>query len=185
MAKTIRLRRLRLCRGFRRRHGHVQPGRIDPRLRPGLLQLRASCARTGRSISRPRTPSSRPMTAASRTSSRRSSTNEFQSETFESPRTSWYEHRLIDDMVAFGAEVVHGGFVWACKNYDGDVQSDTVAQGFGSLGLMTSVLMTPDGNTIEAEAAHGTVTRHYRLSTRPARRPRPTRSPPSLPGPAA
>ena len=72
-----------------------------------------------------------------------------------------YEHRLIDDMVA-AALKWEGGFVWACKNYDGDVQSDTVAQGFGSLGLMTSVLMTPDGNTIEAEAAHGTVTRHYR-----------------------
>jgi len=72
-----------------------------------------------------------------------------------------YEHRLIDDMVA-AAMKWEGGFVWACKNYDGDVQSDTVAQGFGSLGLMTSVLMTPDGNTVEAEAAHGTVTRHYR-----------------------
>ena len=72
-----------------------------------------------------------------------------------------YEHRLIDDMVA-AALKWDGGFVWACKNYDGDVQSDTVAQGFGSLGLMTSVLMTPDGNVIEAEAAHGTVTRHYR-----------------------
>ena len=73
-----------------------------------------------------------------------------------------YEHRLIDDMVA-SALKWNGEFVWACKNYDGDVQSDTVAQGFGSLGLMTSVLMTPDGKTVEAEAAHGTVTRHYRL----------------------
>jgi len=72
-----------------------------------------------------------------------------------------YEHRLIDDMVA-AAMKWEGGYVWACKNYDGDVQSDTVAQGFGSLGLMTSVLMTPDGQTVEAEAAHGTVTRHYR-----------------------
>ena len=72
-----------------------------------------------------------------------------------------YEHRLIDDMVACALKW-EGGFVWACKNYDGDVQSDTVAQGFGSLGLMTSVLMTPDGKTVEAEAAHGTVTRHYR-----------------------
>ncbi len=72
-----------------------------------------------------------------------------------------YEHRLIDDMVA-AAMKWNGGYVWACKNYDGDVQSDTVAQGFGSLGLMTSVLMTPDGNTVEAEAAHGTVTRHFR-----------------------
>jgi isocitrate dehydrogenase len=73
-----------------------------------------------------------------------------------------YEHRLIDDMVA-AALKWEGGYVWACKNYDGDVQSDTVAQGFGSLGLMTSVLMTADGQTVEAEAAHGTVTRHYRL----------------------
>jgi len=72
-----------------------------------------------------------------------------------------YEHRLIDDMVACALKW-DGGFVWACKNYDGDVQSDTVAQGFGSLGLMTSVLLTPDGKTVEAEAAHGTVTRHYR-----------------------
>ncbi len=72
-----------------------------------------------------------------------------------------YEHRLIDDMVASSLKW-HGGYVWACKNYDGDVQSDTVAQGFESLGLMTSVLMTPDGQTVEAEAAHGTVTRHYR-----------------------
>ena len=72
-----------------------------------------------------------------------------------------YEHRLIDDMVA-AALKWSGGYVWACKNYDGDVQSDTAAQGFGSLGLMTSVLMTPDGKTVEAEAAHGTVTRHYR-----------------------
>lgn len=72
-----------------------------------------------------------------------------------------YQHRLIDDMVAYALKS-EGGFVWACKNYDGDVQSDTVAQGFGSLGLMTSVLMTEDGKTIEAEAAHGTVTRHYR-----------------------
>ncbi|CAH1402808.1 unnamed protein product [Nezara viridula] len=74
----------------------------------------------------------------------------------------WYEHRLIDDMVAQCLKS-SGGFVWACKNYDGDVQSDIVAQGYGSLGLMTSVLMCPDGKTIEAEAAHGTVTRHYRL----------------------
>ncbi len=73
----------------------------------------------------------------------------------------WYEHRLIDDMVA-AAMKWEGGYVWACKNYDGDVQSDTVAQGFGSLGLMTSTLVTPDGLTMEAEAAHGTVTRHYR-----------------------
>lgn len=74
---------------------------------------------------------------------------------------TWYEHRLIDDMVAYAIKS-NGGFVWACKNYDGDVQSDIVAQGYGSLGLMTSVLLTPDG-CVEAEAAHGTVTRHFRL----------------------
>jgi isocitrate dehydrogenase len=85
--------------------------------------------------------------------------NEFKAE-FEK-KGIFYEHRLIDDMVA-AALKWSGGYVWACKNYDGDVQSDTVAQGYGSLGLMTSVLMTPDGKVIEAEAAHGTVTRHYR-----------------------
>jgi isocitrate dehydrogenase len=85
--------------------------------------------------------------------------DEFQRD-FESAGIT-YEHRLIDDMVA-AALKWEGGYVWACKNYDGDVQSDTVAQGFGSLGLMTSVLMTPDGQTVEAEAAHGTVTRHFR-----------------------
>lgn len=74
----------------------------------------------------------------------------------------WYEHRLIDDMVAQCIKS-KGGFVWACKNYDGDVQSDILAQGFGSLGLMTSVLVTDDGKTLEAEAAHGTVTRHFRV----------------------
>ena len=86
--------------------------------------------------------------------------NEFKAD-FEAKGLT-YEHRLIDDMVACALKW-EGGYVWACKNYDGDVQSDTVAQGFGSLGLMTSVLMTPDGKTVEAEAAHGTVTRHYRL----------------------
>lgn len=85
--------------------------------------------------------------------------NEFKTQ-FENAGLS-YEHRLIDDMVA-SALKWEGGYVWACKNYDGDVQSDTVAQGFGSLGLMTSILMTPDGATVEAEAAHGTVTRHFR-----------------------
>jgi isocitrate dehydrogenase len=85
--------------------------------------------------------------------------NEFKTEMDAAGLT--YEHRLIDDMVACAMKW-EGGYVWACKNYDGDVQSDTVAQGFGSLGLMTSVLMTPDGKTVEAEAAHGTVTRHYR-----------------------
>ena len=73
-----------------------------------------------------------------------------------------YEHRLIDDMVACAMKW-NGNYIWACKNYDGDVQSDTIAQGFGSLGLMSSVLMSPDGKTIEAEAAHGTVTRHFRM----------------------
>jgi isocitrate dehydrogenase len=86
--------------------------------------------------------------------------NEFKAEFTKRKLT--YEHRLIDDMVASALKWT-GGYVWACKNYDGDVQSDVVAQGFGSLGLMTSVLMTPDGKTVEAEAAHGTVTRHYRL----------------------
>jgi isocitrate dehydrogenase len=85
--------------------------------------------------------------------------NEFKAEFDKAGLT--YEHRLIDDMVACAMKW-EGGYVWACKNYDGDVQSDTVAQGYGSLGLMTSVLMTPDGKTVEAEAAHGTVTRHYR-----------------------
>ena len=76
-------------------------------------------------------------------------------------KSIWYEHRLIDDMVACAIKW-NGGFVWACKNYDGDVQSDVVAQGFGSLGMMASQLMTPDGKIVESEAAHGTVTRHYR-----------------------
>ena len=122
------------------------------------LQLRRCCAGI-RSISRPRTRSSRPMTACSRTCSRRSTTAEFKVEFDERGLT--YEHRLIDDMVACALKW-EGGYVWACKNYDGDVQSDIVAQGFGSLGLMTSVLMSPDGKTVESEAAHGTVTRHYR-----------------------
>ena len=142
----------------RRRHGDVQPRRLDPRLRPRLAELRPE-PRLPASTSRPRTPSSRPTTAASRTCSRRSSTPSSRDKFKAAGLT--YEHRLIDDMVA-SALKWSGGFVWACKNYDGDVQSDTVAQGFGSLGLMTSVLMTPDGKTVEAEAAHGTVTRHYR-----------------------
>ena len=86
--------------------------------------------------------------------------NEFKKDFLKNNIT--YEHRLIDDMVACAIKW-NGNYVWACKNYDGDVQSDTIAQGFGSLGLMTSVLMTPDGKTIESEAAHGTVTRHYRM----------------------
>ena len=96
----------------------------------------------------------------SRTSSRTCSTRS--SRPASRRRSSTYEHRLIDDMVAANLKWT-GGYLWACKNYDGDVQSDTVAQGYGSLGLMTSVLMSPDGKTVEAEAAHGTVTRHYRL----------------------
>jgi isocitrate dehydrogenase len=110
-------------------------------------------------ISAPRTPSSRPMTAASRTSSRRIYDAD-SSQRSKRPASN-INTGLIDDMVA-SALKWSGKFVWACKNYDGDVQSDQVAQGFGSLGLMTSVLMTPDGKTVEAEAAHGTVTRHYR-----------------------
>ena len=117
------------------------------------------------------------MMAGSRTSSRRSTTRKPPTDSYVSVAADcrcsqyktafeelniYYEHRLIDDMVA-SALKWSGNFVWACKNYDGDVQSDLVAQGFGSLGLMTSVLMTPDGKTIEAEAAHGTVTRHYRM----------------------
>ena len=137
---------------------HVQPRRVDPRLRARLVQLRASTARC-RATSRPRTPFSKPMTGASRTSSRRSSRRDYKAK-FDELKI-WYEHRLIDDMVASALKWT-GGYVWACKNYDGDVQSDIVAQGFGSLGLMTSVLMTPDGKIVEAEAAHGTVTRHYR-----------------------
>lgn len=95
----------------------------------------------------------------------------------------WYEHRLIDDMVAYAMKS-EGGFVWACKNYDGDVQSDSVAQGYGSLGLMTSVLLCPDGKTVEAEAAHGTVTRHFRFYQQ-GRRPPPTPLPRYSPGPVA
>ena len=126
---------------------------------PAPASTTASTA-AGRSICRPRTPSSRPMTAASRISSRKFSTANSRTQFDEAGIE--YQHRLIDDMVA-SALKWSGKFVWACKNYDGDVQSDLVAQGFGSLGLMTSVLMTPDGKTVEAEAAHGTVTRHYRM----------------------
>ena len=117
-------------------------------------------AQLSRSISPPRTPFSKPMTAASRISSRPSM--RLNSRPSSKSAGITYEHRLIDDMVASAMKWT-GGYIWACKNYDGDVQSDLVAQGYGSLGLMTSVLMTPDGKTVEAEAAHGTVTRHYRL----------------------
>ena len=142
----------------RHRDGDVQPRRLDPRLRPRLAALRPRTAAT-RSTCRPRTRSSSATTAASRTSSPRSTRPS--SRPTSRPPGITYEHRLIDDMVA-AALKWEGGYVWACKNYDGDVQSDTVAQGFGSLGLMTSVLMSADGKTVEAEAAHGTVTRHYR-----------------------
>ena len=138
--------------------GDVQLQEVDPGLRPLVVQLRR-CNRTIRSTCRRRTPSSRATTGCSRTSSSASSTRSTRNE-FDAKGLT-YEHRLIDDMVASCLKW-EGGYVWACKNYDGDVQSDTVAQGYGSLGLMTSVLMTPDGKTVEAEAAHGTVTRHYR-----------------------
>ena len=144
--------------GERDRDGDVQPRRLDPRLRPRLVPLRARPRLPGLHVDQEHDPEDA-TTGASRTSSRRSSTPS--SRTSSRPPGITYEHRLIDDMVA-AALKWEGGYVWACKNYDGDVQSDTVAQGFGSLGLMTSVLMTPDGKTVEAEAAHGTVTRHFR-----------------------
>ena len=144
--------------GLRRRHGDVQSRRLDPRLRPRLVELRRSTAAI-RSISRPRTPSSRVYDGRFKDLFQEVFDKEFKAE-FDKKKIT-YEHRLIDDMVA-AALKWSGGYVWACKNYDGDVQSDMVAQGFGSLGLMTSVLMTPDGKMVEAEAAHGTVTRHYR-----------------------
>jgi isocitrate dehydrogenase len=112
-----------------------------------------------RSTSRPRTRSSKVYDGRFKDIFQEIYDKEFKAE-FEKKKIT-YEHRLIDDMVA-SALKWSGGYVWACKNYDGDVQSDTVAQGYGSLGLMTSVLMTPDGKVVEAEAAHGTVTRHYR-----------------------
>ena len=163
----------------RRRHGHVQPRRFDPRLRPRQLQLRPQRGW--------------PVYLSTKNTILKAYDGRFKDifqeiydaefkAAFEKAGIE-YQHRLIDDMVA-SALKWSGKFVWACKNYDGDVQSDQVAQGFGSLGLMTSVLMTPDGKTVEAEAAHGTVTRHYRSTSR-ARRPRPTRSPRSSPGPAA
>ncbi len=125
---------------------------------PAPASTTACCANT-RCISRPRTPSSKPMTACSRTCSQEIFEREFKAE-FDKRKLT-YEHRLIDDMVACALKW-NGGYVWACKNYDGDVQVDIVAQGFGRLGLMTSVLLSPDGKTVESEAAHGTVTRHYR-----------------------
>ena len=154
--RADRARRLRLPRR-RRRDGDVQPRRLDPRLRPRLVALRP----------RPRLP----VYMSTKNTILKTYDGRFKDlfqEIFDAEFKAdfeaagiTYEHRLIDDMVA-AALKWEGGYVWACKNYDGDVQSDTVAQGFGSLGLMTSVLMTPDGKTVEAEAAHGTVTRHFR-----------------------
>ena len=144
-------------RGWRRGARHVQSGRLDPRLRAGNLQLRPDARLFGLPVDQEHHPKSLrwplqgPVPGGIRGGVQGSIRRKGLS----------YEHRLIDDMVA-AALKWSGGFVWACKNYDGDVQSDTVAQGFGSLGLMTSVLMTPDGRTVEAEAAHGTVTRHFR-----------------------
>ena len=178
-ARSVRVPRLR------RRAVDVQPRRLDPRFRHGLVQLRP-VARLSASISRPRTPSSKSMTAASRTSSRRCSTMSSRTKFAEKKLT--YEHRLIDDMVA-AAMKWSGGYVWACKNYDGDVQSDIVAQGFGSLGLMTSVLMTPDGKIVEvgsrarhrdaplprASEGQGDLDQLDRLDLRLDARPRPSR----------
>jgi isocitrate dehydrogenase len=152
-----RARGLRLP-GRRRRHGHVQPRRLDPRLRARLAELRPQPQLSGLSVDQEHDPQGlrRPLQGHLRGGLRR----RVQGEVRGAGLT--YEHRLIDDMVAAALKWA-GGYVWACKNYDGDVQSDTVAQGFGSLGLMTSVLMSPDGDIVESEAAHGTVTRHYRL----------------------
>ena len=144
--------------GERDRDGDVQPRRLDPRLRPRLDALRPRPRLPGLPVDQEHDPQALrralqgPLPGGLRRPSSRPTSR---------PPGITYEHRLIDDMVA-AALKWEGGYVWACKNYDGDVQSDTVAQGFGSLGLMTSVLMTSDGKTVEAEAAHGTVTRHFR-----------------------
>ena len=145
-------------RGRRRHHGHVQLQEVDPGLRPLVVQLWAATELPCLPVDEEHHPQGLRRDVQGRVPAhlrrgvlRASST----------PAGLTYEHRLIDDMVASCLKW-EGGYVWACKNYDGDVQSDTVAQGYGSLGLMTSVLMTPDGKTVEAEAAHGTVTRHYR-----------------------
>ena len=141
----------------RRRHGDVQSRRLDPRLRPRLAQLRPQPRLSGLSLDQEHHPEGlrRPLQGHLPGDLRQGVQGRVRAKKIT------YEHRLIDDMVA-AALKWSGGYVWACKNYDGDVQSDTVAQGYGSLGLMTSVLMTPDGKVVEAEAAHGTVTRHYR-----------------------
>ena len=156
-SEPIELERLRVPRR-RRRAGHVQPGRLDPRLRPGLAATTA-CDRNYPVYLSTKNTILKGYDGRFKDIFAEIFETEFKAE-FEAAGLT-YEHRLIDDMVA-AALKWEGGYVWACKNYDGDVQSDTVAQGFGSLGLMTSVLMTPDGKTVEAEAAHGTVTRHYR-----------------------
>jgi isocitrate dehydrogenase len=142
---------------LRRRHGDVQPRRVDPRFRPRLMNygLNRGC----RCYLSTKNTILKAYDGRFKDIFQEVFEAEFKDKFKEAGLT--YEHRLIDDMVA-SAMKWSGGYVWACKNYDGDVQSDTVAQGFGSLGLMTSVLMTPDGKTVEAEAAHGTVTRHYR-----------------------
>ena len=144
--------------GARRHHGHVQSRRLDPRLRARLLQLRRSTRNYPVYLSTKNTIL-KVYDGRFKDIFQEVFDTEFKAE-FDKRKLT-YEHRLIDDMVAASLKW-SGGYVWACKNYDGDVQSDTAAQGFGSLGLMTSVLMTPDGKTVEAEAAHGTVTRHYR-----------------------
>ena len=143
--------------GRRRRDGDVQPRRLDPRLRPRLDELRLQPRLSALSLDQEhhREGLRRPLCRHLPGGVRRGVQGKF------AEKKLTYEHRLIDDMVAASLKW-SGGYVWACKNYDGDVQSDTVAQGYGSLGLMTSVLTTPDGKVVEAEAAHGTVTRHYR-----------------------
>ena len=143
--------------GLRCRDGHVQPRRVDQGLRARLAQLRPRPQLPGVPLDEEHDPQGvrRPLQGPVPGGLRRRVQGAFDAAGLT------YEHRLIDDMVAASLKW-EGGYVWACKNYDGDVQSDTVAQGFGSLGLMTSVLATPDGKVVEAEAAHGTVTRHYR-----------------------
>ncbi len=139
--------------------GDVQSRRFDPRLSPAPASTLA-CSATGRCTCRTKNTILKAYDGRFKDIFQEVFDAEFKAD-FEKAGIE-YQHRLIDDMVATALKW-SGKFVWACKNYDGDVQSDQVAQGFGSLGLMTSVLMSPDGKTIEAEAAHGTVTRHYRM----------------------
>ena len=144
--------------GQRHRDGHVQPRFVDRGLRARLLHLRARPQLSGLPVDEEHHPQGLRRHVQEHLRAR------LQRRVQGAVRAKGltYEHRLIDDMVASNLKW-NGGYLWACKNYDGDVQSDTVAQGYGSLGLMTSVLMSPDGKSVEAEAAHGTVTRHYRL----------------------